>query len=373
MKNERGSVTLFVLISMIFFLVIAMTAYVSASNKLQGQNAEVEQIKAAYEQNIDSNSLLQLYNKVTKTREWLGGSGTEQDTYKIYTIEDLVTFSIKSNDGDSFDGKYVELMNDLDFKEDRSYAKADRTDFGDINGDGTVETLKTELTTGTGFPCIGSNKTFCGTFLGDEHEIRNIYIYKNSTETYLYLGLFSCIGNNSTIQDVVVDGTISGSVTFGGGGIAGAITKDSTSNIINCVNKCSVSSISASNAVSGIIGNVVHNGTLNATNCRNEGNISGSNNAGGLVGYTDGTVILQNCYNTGEITNNLGNNVGGLIGRDSDATTNSITITNSYNTGNITGKNYAGGIVGRSYGKCTFTNTYNTANVISNRVLKMMS
>ena len=161
MRNEKGSITLFVLVSMLFFLIIATTAYVSASSKLKGQNEELAQIKASYEQDLGDEELLQLYNKVSKTKEWLAGSGTQEDTYKIYTIEDLLTFSRKSNAGEFVDegtGEaryiYVELMNDLDFKRDSSYAKATRTDFGDINEDGTVDTLKTELTTGQGFPCI---------------------------------------------------------------------------------------------------------------------------------------------------------------------------------------------------------------------------
>ena len=126
--SEKGSITLFTLIAMIFFLTIAFTAYVSAMTKLQGQNEDLERIKASYEQDLTPEGLAKLYNELTGTREWLPGEGTEQNPYKIYTIEDLLTLSSKTNAGENYSGKYIELMNDLDFKNVKSYEKADRTD-----------------------------------------------------------------------------------------------------------------------------------------------------------------------------------------------------------------------------------------------------
>ena len=229
MKSENGSITLFVLISMIFFLIISTTAYVSAMSKLQGQNAEVEQIKAAYEQDLSDESLLKLYNKATRTREWLQGSGTQEDTYKIYTIEDLVELSNRTNDATNpktFEGQYVELMNDLDFQKDSSYAKADRTDFGDVNGDGTVEALKTELTTGNGFMPIGktSELAFKGTFDGNNYTISHLRVERNAK----YVGLF---GNSITIQNLTIkDSYIKGNECVGG--IIGIAKKT----VFNCKN-----------------------------------------------------------------------------------------------------------------------------------------
>lgn len=67
MKSEKGSVTLFVLVAMIFFLGIAMTAYITATSKLQGQSSELAQIKASYGQNISQEGLENLYENITKT------------------------------------------------------------------------------------------------------------------------------------------------------------------------------------------------------------------------------------------------------------------------------------------------------------------
>ena len=222
MKSERGSITLYVLISMIFFLIIAMTAYVSAMSKLQGQNSEIEQIKSSYEQDLSADGLLNLYNKATKTRQWLVGSGTKEDTYKIYKIEDLLEFSNRVNGGENFSGKYIELMNDLDFRKDGSYEKADRTDFGDVNNNGTVEPLKTELTTGEGWQAIGTDTVhFTGSFEGNKHEIINLFI--NSSKKYS--GLFG--RTEGTIQNLNISGRITSTGEYAGG-IAGY-----NSNIIN--------------------------------------------------------------------------------------------------------------------------------------------
>lgn len=64
MKSEKGSITLFVLIAMIFFLTIAFTAYASASSKLQGQNSELERIQASYGQDLTEEGLASLYEDI---------------------------------------------------------------------------------------------------------------------------------------------------------------------------------------------------------------------------------------------------------------------------------------------------------------------
>ena len=391
MKNERGSITLFVLVSMLFFLIIATTAYVSASTKLQGQNDEIARIKASYEQDLSDEALLQLYNKVTKTREWLAGSGTQEDTYKIYTIEDLIEFSRRSNAGEFVEegtGEaryiYVELMNDLDFKRDSSYAKADRTDFGDVNDDGTVQDLKTELTTGQGFPCIAATETnaFNGTFEGNEHEIRNLWINVEKNNQ----GLFGF--SKGIIQDLKAKGNITCGVCSGGiVGIANG------GKINNCQNYCNITCMKSKDEgggsysmIGGIVGRVSENNT-NITNCYNEGFIYGiKSDVGGICGYLNSRSIIENCCNNGKVKNDdmmcggiagavlfesniikcinlkeveaAGNKSGGISGI---VYRNSI-ISNCYNIGTIKGAGQVGGITGQcgaDTGKGNILNCYN--------------
>ena len=66
MKSEKGSITLFTLVAMMFLLIIAFTAYTSAMIKLQAQNAEIDQIVANYSKDLNAESLATLYENLTK-------------------------------------------------------------------------------------------------------------------------------------------------------------------------------------------------------------------------------------------------------------------------------------------------------------------
>ena len=122
-------------------------------------------------------------------------TGRIGDPYLIASIEDLVAFSNSVNAGNTYEGKYIELAFDLDFEDSKSYKNAEDTSFGDLNGDGTVEGIKAELTNkaGKGFTPIGSYDetekekiTFNGNFDGNYKKLKNIYI--NDTFVYLASG-----------------------------------------------------------------------------------------------------------------------------------------------------------------------------------------
>ena len=49
LKNEKGSITLYVLISMVFFIVVVYGVYFNTTNKAQKQNKEIEKIQKQYE------------------------------------------------------------------------------------------------------------------------------------------------------------------------------------------------------------------------------------------------------------------------------------------------------------------------------------
>ena len=152
--------------------------------------------------------------------------------------------------------------------------------------------------------------------------------------------------------------------------------------------------------VAGLVENV---GVVN-------GNVTGDNNAGGLVGRNDGTII-NNCYYTGNVTGNANvgglagynfvgtasdayssgivtgqSNVGGLFGWDRGTTSdsystssvtgntnvggltgkNSGTASNSYATGSVTGDDNVGGLIGRNDAAGTASNCYSTGSVTGN-------
>ena len=48
-KEQKGSITIFVVISMIFFTIVVMALYVNSSYKVQAQQKEIEKIQKTYE------------------------------------------------------------------------------------------------------------------------------------------------------------------------------------------------------------------------------------------------------------------------------------------------------------------------------------
>ena len=66
-KEQRGSITLFVLTSIMFFVVVLIGLYVSSNYKIQKQQKEIEKIQKNYNK-IDANELYnETYNKYINT------------------------------------------------------------------------------------------------------------------------------------------------------------------------------------------------------------------------------------------------------------------------------------------------------------------
>ena len=306
------------------------------------------------------------------------GAGSESDPYQIRMIEDLVKLSNSVNAGTTYDGKTFALMRSLDFNSPESYEDANRTDFGDINGNGTEEGLLTELTTGSGFTPIGnsSGKSFSGTFNGNNKEINNLYINFQDEKVCSGLGLFGRIGS-TVINNLKVSGAIDYSLTkttnINIGGLIGVILSNSDVTINNCgidIDITGNSSHTTSIGVGGLIGTLASGGgiTLNINDSYNKSNITGESGKpyiGGLIGYNgNNTVNITNSYNDGTITNETGNNAGGLIG----STGGTVTINNSENKNNVTCDECSniGGLVGSNLKKLTLIGSNNKGNVTSN-------
>ena len=61
LKKESGAITLFVLLTMLFFLIVIFSIFISSSNKNLSQTSEIEKIKEEYEQSV--NNIDQIYNE----------------------------------------------------------------------------------------------------------------------------------------------------------------------------------------------------------------------------------------------------------------------------------------------------------------------
>ena len=222
--------------------------------------------------------------------------------------------------------KTIYLIKDIDFNEDSSYENPNGTDFGDINGNGDIEGLKVELTTGKGFNPIGSSSVpFKGLFEGYAKSISNLMINRTQDN----VGLFGY--NQGTIRGFTISSNIAGNNNVGG--IVG--------NNSGTVNEIAISSnVEAAGSNCGGVVGVTSNNSIIKSVLVKVATVKSSSGTGGILGY--GTnVTLIGVIEGGTVT---GNHFPGIIaGRNSTGS-----YTGYYASGRISGTtgNYNGGGIG---------------------------
>ena len=228
-------------------------------------------------------------------------------TYLIYKIEDLVELSNRVNSGDSnISLASVKLENDLDFENPDSYYNSSRTDFGDLNKDGTTKTLIEELTEKTdakdeGFIPIGYNAglSVIQEFDGQNNKISNMYI---KSSRYKNIGLFGAVDNINNL-------TLSGNIyvtddNIEEGQYIGGISGNIESMCENCINEVNINvdKKKSSNVtyIGGIAG-LVETATNMITN-NGEIKVTGNQNyVGGIAGSAGGYDSSGDLKNNGKI------------------------------------------------------------------------
>ena len=183
------------------------------------------------------------------------------------------------------------------------------------------------------------------------------------------------------------------------GGIVGRVSDGGS--VVKCQNSGIVNT--AMNYNGGIVGELSIDSSI--IECENSGAISGRIEVGGIVGHSEG--IIEKAKNTGEVISEymaggiagLANNLayccnygdvkslnkdnplgkydyirdysatGGLVGYYYDSTKDAadviVTVNDSYNRGNINGKGYVGGIIGRVIGSIKFSNCYSASSIVT--------
>ena len=199
----------------------------------------------------------------------------------------------------------------------------------------------------TGFEGIGTlENAFKGTVYGNGHVVENMTI----NTTSIVVGLFGYT-NQATIKDLgVVDANVTGDSYTGI-----LVGKAENSQISNVYTSGTVTSNDA--FVGGLVGDLTDS---TATNVYSTADVKGSAAVGGLIGFSDGSIV-EKAFATGKVTATDGQ-VGGLIG----AMSNGGTVKNSYATGDVNGKVDVGGFVGViSVGSITttFDTVYSTSRV----------
>ena len=268
----------------------------------------------------------------------LAGTGASADPYLIESIEDLVALSNNVNAGNTYSGKYISLTNSFDFNNNKSYENTGTTIYGDINGNGTIEGLKTELTTGAGFVPIGNGTNkFRGQLLGNSNCVYNLYINRPETSYVGFIGYnYSGTITTLSLKDVNVTG---GSYT---GAIAGY---NNEGNVYDIDVKGDV--VGADYIALGVGYLYKYSPAARATSIIVEGNVRGANYVGGIVGFADDNIAstgyVSGLNKGGTITStggNVGRTFGGIDSRYiasslavNTITVNGVTVTSNSSTG----------------------------------------
>ncbi len=229
--------------------------------------------------------------------------------YEISTPEQLVKFSSMVNSGNSFSGKTVRLMNDLDLQ---------GWTFQPIGGG-----VSSDSSTG---------KAFSGTFDGGNHVIRNVFLYRPKD---YYVALFGNI-NGATIKNLGIE---SGRV-FGYDKASGLIGLSTNSTVSNCYSRANVIGTGPYHA--GLIAQIVLATTVQ--NCYYNGSVCGTATTGGLIGYvgSNSTLTMSNCYHVGLLTGSA--EYTGMIGYYHTSGTMSakkISVSKCYSTQRLKGTKVA--------------------------------
>lgn len=255
----------------------------------------------------------------------------------IHNVDSLLEFAANSSE-DTYEDELILLVDDID-----------------LNPNWTAST-NCEEPTNIWTPIA----SFKGTFDGQGHTIRGLYVSQTSTSNIgMFKAVYGTVKNfrleNSYIKGQKMVGSIAGQ-------IEGTIDSVYSSAIVAAVE----------NAIGGIAG-MNQNPGATITNCWFAGEVSTSKNyVGGIVGYiyNKGNVEISHCLNTGNVTG--GQQVGGICGyvQGKGSNTAKLDIIDSLSDATCSGTKQVGVIVGAigNKGKLTVGNVYGTQTSASQKL-----
>ncbi len=245
------------------------------------------------------------------TGEGFYGKGTAENPYEIRNVNDLKLLAEKvngdetANSGVTYKDKHFKLTANID--------------------------LKKEEWTPIGTMLVKEGRPFQGTFDGDEHQITNLKISNGGQ----YAGLFGYT-EGAVIKSCNVTGEVNGYNHTGG--IVGYANNNTY--ILNCSFQGNVEGNGEERG--GIVGHTSIG--CDVSGCYVTGTVTGDREVGGIAGSGVGTI--KNCYALANVTATAtatatGVNAGGIAGKAYG-----VTIENCYYSGEVSAKDYAGGIAG---------------------------
>ena len=282
-------------------------------------------------------ALLTLVMTLTVQTAWAwNGDGTEASPYQISTVADLVQLATDVNSGTTYEGFVFKLMNNIDFNDDASRKP--------------TKVWDDDTSTEQNFPGIGGynggDRTFHGTFNGNNKTISGIRIYSGGTENSdMQRGLFGRIGSKGTVKNLTLSNARITGYTYTGGIAGKNFGMIDNCHVTNTVCIHTVNSNKSNDYHGGVAGHNA-NPTGIITNCTNSAKltikegITAGTGYGGIVGYNTTYGTLSNNFVSGATIPAAKADKHGAI-----AGWNNATMTNNYYTG------------------CTVAGTANASNV----------
>ena len=260
------------------------------------------------------------------TQVYTGWYDGKTGAYTLTTAAGLRGLS-ELSDTKNFAGSVIKLGADIVLNEGELDPKGKETDWNDVIADWNTITP------------IGTGTWFNGTFDGQGHTIRGLYVSDNkgSTENS-HVGLFAKVNTLAKIQNFKLED----SYIQGGGYYVGSIVGQS--NGAQYTNVYSDAIVKGNTAMVGGLVGAVQSGGGTFTNCWYDGVMkltSSSCQAGGLIGAVRNdlcTVTIDNCLNSADIYSARTDGdhwIGGLVGTLRIGTP-TLTITNSLCVGTVT-------------------------------------
>lgn len=242
---------------------------------------------------------------------------TEATPYLLANAADYEAYAAAVNGGDNMSGKYAKLTADI----------------------GTEEAPITVILGNA------SDKPYSGIMDGDGHTICINVTSKTAVGLIGYAG-------GATVKNLTVTGNVQLTArNMYAGGFVGMVLwqNGNMTTLTNCVNEAAVNVTAISNAA-GFVGRTL--GNLTITGCENHASITTEGNyAAGIVGYVHKSnsgsapsLTITDTVNTGDITGKTG--IAGIVGLFmTGASGGTHRLTNVSNTGKITGTEQVGGII----------------------------
>ena len=178
---------------------------------------------------------------------------------EIHNVDELLAFRDKVNQGGTYEGKTVKLMEDLSLSNVCGEEKGDWIPIG------------------------SEEKPFLGTFEGNNKTISELYANNGKS----LQGLFGYIGSKGTVKNLTIEGNMKM------GGNSGGLVGRNDGMIESCISNVEIHSSGWRNG--GIAGS--NYGKIYKS--MNIANIETSDSAGGIAGLNGG--IISSCFNKGNI------------------------------------------------------------------------